>query len=127
MECVATLEDGVCDQECYEMCPEEMTADCPHCNDGCPLFSVGDGICHKDCFTVECNFDTDGSHADCYFCGAECVALMGNGVCDSECYIGACNMDGGDCNGVQIFSHNTTPSPAKFGLLLFLKQILLTK
>ena len=47
---------------------------------------------------MECDWDTVGSAADCYFCGAACVGLMGNGICDSECYIGACNLDGGDCN-----------------------------
>eukprot|EP01050_Picozoa_sp_SAG11_P009066 SAG11_NODE_831_length_6955_cov_5.280776_2_plen_703_part_00 len=85
-ECVATLGDGVCNEECYDLCPEEQS-DCPHCDghDSCPLFYIANGRCDSACYNVECDWDTQGTDSDCYFCGAACVAVMGNGVCNPEC------------------------------------------
>ena len=52
--CVATLGNGVCNEECYDLCPKEAE-DCDHCSaraegsqtGGCPLFQVGDGTCNR--------------------------------------------------------------------------------
>ena len=44
--CIATLDDGECNQECFDLCPSEAD-DCPLCSNNCPLFHVGDGTCNK--------------------------------------------------------------------------------
>ena len=45
--CIATLDDGVCNQECYDLCPSEAD-DCPQCSNNCATdFMLGDGTCNK--------------------------------------------------------------------------------
>ena len=45
--CIATLDDDVCNQECYDLCPSEAD-DCHQCSNNCATdFMLGDGTCNK--------------------------------------------------------------------------------
>eukprot|EP00127_Corallochytrium_limacisporum_P005599 Clim_evm19s208 gene=Clim_evmTU19s208 len=111
--------DGFCDEACLD-CADGLDdfGDCAGlstCDTSlCPLRLIGDGQCHIQCNSEECNYDA----GDCN-CSPGCTpSLIGDGTCDPVCnnanFVFAldtenggnftnstfgCGFDGGDCSG----------------------------
>ena len=76
-----------------------------YCNDGCPEWWIGDGICDQACLTDNCLQDegdcdnSGGGGEDDGDCNTGCPDYwIGDNYCDAACLTEACQMDGGDCD-----------------------------
>ena len=73
----------------------------PSCPDECSK-RVGNGHCHTECYTAECEWD-GGDCEDLTDVPSKCAErcppkLHNNRECDEECNVEACMFDGNDCD-----------------------------
>eukprot|EP00924_Labyrinthula_sp_SR-Ha-C_P010896 maker-scaffold_47-snap-gene-1.11-mRNA-1 protein AED:0.00 eAED:0.00 QI:550/1/1/1/1/0.66/3/42/157 len=75
---------------------------------GCPIGSLGNGVCQRSCYIEACGFDKgdcdgvefyeleDPSACEATGCNLD---FIGDGHCEDSCFNDACEIDGGDCEG----------------------------